>query len=108
MRQMTRWFTVAVCGLTLSAGLALSAKPNVGNRQRVQGVRIKQGVRSGSLTPRETQRLVRNQQKIHRSIVHDRKDGGVFTPRERVKAHKRLNKQSRTIYRQKHDNQTRD
>ena len=32
---MTRWFTVAVCGLTLSAGLALSAKPNVGNRQRV-------------------------------------------------------------------------
>lgn len=62
---------------------------------------------SGELTPRETVRLERNSARIHRSIARDRRDGGVFTPRERAKAQKKLNKQSRAINRQKHDRQRR-
>ena len=60
-----------------------------------------------TLTKRETHKLRHQQQAVHASIVRDRIDGGVFTPKERAKAQVRLNQQSRRIYRQKHDNQTR-
>ncbi len=105
MKKLTHWFTVGVCTLTLGAGLALAKDP-VGQRQKRQQRRIGQGVNSGELAKRETLKLERNAARIHRSVVKDRHNGGVFTPRERAKAHSRLNKQSRTIYRQKHDGQT--
>jgi hypothetical protein len=46
--------------------------------------------------------------RVHRSIKRDRRDGGEFTRRERVKAHKNLKRQSRAIARQKRDNQDRN
>jgi hypothetical protein len=91
----------------LGAGLALAAGGATG-RQVDQQRRIAQGVRSGELTRPEARRLERNAARIHRSVVRDRVDGGVFTPRERAQAQSRLNKQSRAIYRQKHDQQFRD
>lgn len=107
MKRITRWMTVGLCGLTLTAGLALAAKPTVRNRQVNQVRRIRNGVGNGSLTRPEAGRLRRNQGRLHRSIVRDRVDGGAFTPRERVKAQHRLNRQSRAIFRQKHDRQNR-
>jgi hypothetical protein len=107
MNKLTRILSVAACTLTLGGGLALAAGGNVKGRQIHQQRRIAQGVRSGELTRPEARRLERNEAALHRSIVHDRIDGGVFTPRERVKAQHRLNQQSRAIYRQKHDGQTR-
>lgn len=107
MKRITRWLTLAACTLTLSAGMALAAKPNVKNRQIKQTRRIGHGIANGSLTRPEARRLTRNQGRLHRSIVRDRVDGGAFTPRERVKAHHRLNRQSRSIARQKHDRQNR-
>ena len=107
MTRITRWMTVGMCSLTLTAGLALAAKPTVRNRQVNQVRRVRNGVGNGSLTRPEARRLTRNQGRLHRSIVRDRVDGGVFTPRERRKAHHRLNRQSRSIARQKHNRQNR-
>lgn len=107
MKRITRWLIVGFCSLTMSAGLALAAKPNVKNRQANQANRIRHGVANGSLTRSEARRLTRNQARLRRSVVRDRADGGVFTPRERVKARHRLNRQSRAIARQKHDGQSR-
>ena len=105
--RVLSWMAIGICGLTLSAGAAWAHKPTVKNRQGRQVGRIHQGAASGSLTRRETHRLGHNQARIHRLIRHDRRDGGVFTPRERVKAQTRLNRQSGAIYKQKHDDQTR-
>jgi hypothetical protein len=107
MKRITYWLTVAACSLTLSAGMAMAAKPNVKNRQVAQTGRIRHGIANGSLTRPEARHLTTNQRRLHRSIVRDRVDGGAFTPRERVKAQHRLNRQSRSITRQKHDRQNR-
>ncbi len=106
MTKLTRILGIAACTLTLGAGLAVAAV-NAPRRQARQQRRIAQGVASGALTPAEAHRLERHEAAIHRSIVRDRIDGGAFTPRERVKAQHRLNQQSRAIYRQKHDRQSR-
>lgn len=92
----------------LSAGILLAAGPGAAGRQINQQKRIAQGVRSGELTRPEARHLERNAARIHRSIRRDRRDGGAFTPRERAFAQKRLNRQSRAIYRQKHDRQDRN
>ena len=107
MKNTIQRLTISFCTVSLGAGLALAAHPNVAERQINQQARIRQGVRSGELTPRETARLKRNSARVHRSIARDRRDGGVFTPRERAKARKKLNRQSRAINRQKHDRQHR-
>lgn len=77
------------------------------NRQKAQQKRIRQGARSGELTPREARRLERNAARIHRSTRKDRIDGGAFTRKERAKAQRKLNRQSHEIRREKHDNQSR-
>ncbi|MDA1314977.1 MAG: hypothetical protein O2968_16730 [Acidobacteria bacterium] len=106
MKRISRWLTIGFCSLTLTAGLALAAKPNIKNRQMNQADRIRDGVANGSLTRPEARRLTRNQARLHRLIVRDRADGGVLTPRERAKAQHRLSRQSRAIARQMHDAQS--
>lgn len=106
MKTARRMLLVAACTLTLGAGLAL-AGGNAKARQVHQQKRIAQGVRSGELTRVEARHLERHAARVHGSIVRDRIDGGVFTPRERLKAQHRINHQSRAIHRQKHDAQFR-
>ncbi len=107
MQKWMRWTMTAMCALTLGAGVAAAGPNNVKDRQVVQQKRINQGVRSGELTKAETLRLERNAARIRRSTARDRKDQGVFTPRERVQSHRKLNRQSRAIGKQKHDRQKR-
>jgi hypothetical protein len=107
MKRFLLILTTAAFTLTLGAGLALAGGANVKSRQLHQQRRIAQGVKSGELTRREARRLETNAAAIHRSVVRDRIDGGVFTQPERAKAQGRLNRQSRAIYRQKHDGQSR-
>ena len=107
-RKPARWLMISVFVLSLGASMASAAKRlSARNRQKHQAARIHQGAQSGSLTKRETHKLRHQQQAVHASIARDRIDGGVFTPKERAKAQVRLNHQSRRIYRQKHDKQTR-
>ena len=80
--------------------------PVIDKRQEIQKKRIKQGVKSGELTARETGRLIHQQGKIHRMERRAKSDGHV-TKRERVRLHRAENRASRNIYRQKHDRQKR-
>ena len=66
--------------------------------------RIANGVRSGQLTPRETQRLEARQANLHREVRADRAaNGGRLTPQERRHVSRQQNRLSRSIYRDKHN-----
>ena len=107
MNSIYRHFTIAACTLTLGAGLVLGAGSSAKDRRKNQQKRIGQGVRNEELTKPEALRLQRNAARIHRQTAGDRKDGGVFTPRERAKAQRKLDRQSKGIAKQKHDGQSR-
>jgi len=78
---------------------------NIDRRQNRQQVRIYNGVRRGSLNRREAYRLQRQQYRIYRTESRYRRSGGGLSWRERYLLQRRLNRSSRSIYRQKHDRQ---
>ena len=100
-----------LAGLGLAVGLvtmgsAIADTPRYDARQHNQRTRIVNGVQSGELTMRETQRLAAGQ--VHLNRVENRaKADGVVTKRERAHLQHEANQQSRRIYRQKHDAQDR-
>jgi hypothetical protein len=80
-------------------------KSEVGKRAENQQDRIAQGVKSGQLTAGEAAHLERNEAKINQQIAADRKaNGGKLTPEERKQINKEQNRESRQIYRAKHNN----
>ncbi len=80
--------------------------PEVNARQHVQKHRIKEGMRSGELTARETRRLRKQQQGINR-LEKAYKSDGHLTRAERNILHHAQDRASRQIYKQKHDGQRR-
>ncbi len=83
-----------------------SGTPNVTKRQFRQERRIREGRRSGELTPAESARLQGQQAKIR----HDKraaKADGVVTKQERAKLHHEQRRANRTIARKKHNGRTR-
>lgn len=99
---MTR--TILLLTLVLSAAAAQS---RIAVRQDIQQARIAQGARSGSLTPRETVRLERQEAALNAQIRRDRVDGGGLTPAERLRIEREQDRLSREIVRQKADAQRR-
>lgn len=97
-------------GLLSVAGLSQAEAgvrdPGVNARQHSQQQRVRQGVRSGELTRRETGALAREQKDI-RQLERAYKSDGELTRAERVDLQKEQNQASRHIYNQKHDAQTR-
>ena len=87
-----------------TAGIAAAntATPRVHRRAVNQHARIHQGVRSGRLTPGETARLRMGQHHVH-AMAHRAKADGVVTPRERARLWHAQNRQSRHLYRLKHN-----
>ena len=83
-----------------------TSDPGVNARQHVQKHRIKEGMRSGELTARESKRLYSQQKKVNR-LERAYKSDGDLTAQERKNLHKAQNKTSQNIYQQKHDDQTR-
>ena len=76
-------------------------------RKEDQQKRIAKGVENGSLTPRETARIERNEAKINKEVRQDRKaNGGNLTNKEKAKVNRQQNRVSKEIYNQKHDDQT--
>ena len=72
-----------------------------------QQKRIAQGVKSGSLTPKETARLENKESSINKEVRQDRKaNGGNLTNKEKAKVNRQQNTVSKEIYNQKHDGQT--
>jgi hypothetical protein len=80
-------------------------KSEVGKRAENQQDRIAQGIKSGQLTPAEAGRLERNEARINQQAAADRKaNGGKLTDAERKQINKEQNRESRQIYRAKHNN----
>ncbi len=98
---------------TLALAAALVVAPALMNAQSSHAInqrkvdqqhRIRQGVRSGELTPRETVRLERHERSIHRQEhAMRRANGGRLTRQDRRILNRRENAQSRRIYRLKHN-----
>ena len=99
-------FTVIT--LTLAAMLFSTVDVQAGpwKRQGRQQARIGQGLVSGQLTGREALRL-EHQEKHIASDIRAAKADGTVTAAERAKINREQNRESRRIFRQKHDAQTR-
>ncbi len=82
-----------------------TSTPRIDQRQANQERRIEQDEKSGALNSKEAARLEKGQarvQKMENKAVAD----GKVTAKERVRIEKAQNKESRRIYREKHDKQT--
>jgi hypothetical protein len=95
----------------LAVGLILpslhaSAAP-LRHRMAHQQMRIHQGVQSGTLTRREARRMERQERRMALKTRRAWRSGGQLTPVERTRLEGRYNRESRRIYRQKHDQQNR-
>jgi hypothetical protein len=100
-----RWTTVAASAALLGfLGVPTVQAGEVVDRERQQQERIGQGVQSGELTAKETQRLEKEQGKIEADRQKALADGKM-TKKERAKLHKEQDRASHHIYQQKHDAQ---
>ncbi|RMG75348.1 MAG: hypothetical protein D6710_00175 [Nitrospirae bacterium] len=97
---------VMLSALTTNAIAGTTTDPGIKKRMRHQEQRIKQGIRTGSLTWTEALRLERELSMI-RCEERRFKSDGVLTKKERKKLHHDLNRSSRHIFREKHDRQKR-
>ncbi|MHB9154730.1 MAG: hypothetical protein ACYC5N_03430 [Endomicrobiales bacterium] len=97
---------ISLVGSAVPWADAATRTPGVKKRQHRQAHRIGQGVRSGELTRDEARGLVRHEREI-RKMKRDAKSDGVVTPEERTDLHQKLNQESRKIYEEKHDAETR-
>ncbi|RCS58708.1 hypothetical protein DU000_06540 [Parvibium lacunae] len=86
------------------AVLAQTATPGIDKREANQERRIQQGEQSGALTNREAARLERREARLDRHQAKAEADG-VVTRQERRELRREENRDSRAIYRQKHDRQ---
>jgi len=94
--------TLALAGFA-AVGNAQDA-PNVVQNQRA---RIRQGIKDGSLTRAEATRLRREEKRLQRQAVRDRRDGAGLTKREAARIRANAKRESRAIARLRNNNRTR-
>ncbi len=86
----------------------MNPQSEVGKRDRAQQQRIGEGIENGSLTPREASRLEGQETRLNREQHNMRAaNGGTLTPAEKAKINQQQNRESKRIYREKHDAQYR-
>jgi hypothetical protein len=104
---MKRIVVSMMMGALLLGGVSsVLAQNDINQRQRNQQKRIGEGVENGSLTPAETARLEKQEAAIHHEVKTERQaNGGKLTAQERRQVNRQQNRESRRIYRQKHDAQ---
>ena len=102
---------ITIAAVALAFSLASTASfsatestPRIDQRQENQEKRIDHGVKSGALTGKETVRLDKGQKHVQRMEDKAVADGKV-TAKERRRIEHAQDKQSKKIYRQKHDKQ---
>ena len=99
------FLSAAVLSTALTAGAAQAGPhhtPGVDERQWRQERRIDNGVANGSLTAAEAARLAAGQARVDRMESRFKSDG-VVTGWERARLHGAQDRQSRKIYRKKHN-----
>ena len=98
---------IASIAAVVSLGLALSSAPafaqNVNKRQAKQQHRIAEGIENGSLTPKESARLEKQEARINQLEAKDRQSGGGLSSQERHELNHLLNSESHKIYVAKHN-----
>ena len=104
---MKRIVVSMMMGALLMGGVRnVLAQNEINERQRNQQKRIGEGVENGSLTPGETAHLEKQEAAIHHEVKTERKaNGGKLTPQERRQVNRQQDRESKRIYRQKHDAQ---
>lgn len=109
---MKRLFTLmlfaALAAVAVNANLASAndSTPRVDRREHRQHARIRHGVRSGELTRGEAMRLRAGQVHVRRMELRAKADGRVGS-RERARLERAQDRQSRHIYRLKHNQRSR-
>ena len=90
---------IAVLGTSVSA----LAQP-INQRERMQEHRIRQGERSGQLTPMEARRLHYLEMRLHRTEARMRmENGGRLSPWQRRRLQQMADRDSAAIYQLKHN-----
>jgi hypothetical protein len=103
MKRITMIIMAIALTVSIAGVAAAQTCPRQYERRAMrQELRIRQGVRAGQLTRRETVRLRQGQRHIRNMELRARADGQVG-PRERVRLHRALDRQSGRIYRLKHN-----
>jgi len=98
--------TVAVISAFALPALAqTTSTPRIDQRQQNQERRIEQGEKSGALNKKEAARLEKGQARVQKMENKAMADGKV-TRKEAARIEKAQDRQSRKIYREKHDKQT--
>src|SRR5580658_10304836 len=88
-------------------GIAGAQDNRIQERKENQQDRIANGVKSGSLTPRETAHLENKEAKLNKEIRTDRKaNGGNLTDNEKKQVNRQQNTLSKDIYADKHNSAT--
>jgi Skp family chaperone for outer membrane proteins len=114
MKTLVAALSMTLAGLAMAqapaAPVAPAAKnpvatPNLDQREANQQKRIDQGVASGQLTAKETNRLDKREAKLAANEAAAKADGKV-TRAERAKLQREANRDSKAIRKQKHDHQT--
>ena len=96
--------TIVKMIVVVSALSYLATAAEVDRREDRQQERIGQGVESGQLTPGETARLERQEQRIDNQVKAERAaNGGHLTAGERAQVNREENRESRRIYAAKHN-----
>ena len=79
-------------------------KTEVGQRQRNQQERIAQGIKSGQMTAGEASHMEGRETAVNHEIHNDRAaNGGKLTGQERAQINPQQNRNSRAVYRKKHN-----
>lgn len=105
MSKQTRLFAAVLSCVTVSAfAQAPQATPRQDARDARQERRLEQGERSGSLTPREAERLENRREHMDKMEEHMASDGKI-TAQERRRMERMHDRESRGIAREKHDRQ---
>ena len=100
------FLTLTLTTAVAAVASAQTATPRIDRREARQHARIHEGVRSGELTRGEAGRLRAGERHVDRMETRA-KDDGVVTPRERARIGRAQNRESRRIYRLKHNDVTR-
>ncbi len=106
---MNKVFFAAVFAFAFSAQAqtapASTATPHLDARQANQQQRIAQGIQSGQLTAQEAAKLEQKEAKLQADKQLAKTDG-VVTQKEKVKLQREAKRNSRAIYRKKHNRKT--
>lgn len=104
--KSVKFITAAVVAvLALPAFAQTTSTRRIDERQANQQQRIDQGVKSGQLNQNEAARLEKGQARVQKMENKAAADDKV-TAKERARIEKAQDRESRRIYREKHDKQT--